>query len=202
MGDDALSKIGDFFKKIGRAFDAIRGVQQGVQDIFEGLAIEMTAAPIGFAYAVKDMFELTEYIFIFIFTHLECMNKISKNYVTCFLTYTVDLMIGLVLLVPCAALYLTCFLVGWNYNEQTGKIKRMAEELDEHAFGIIGIHIIHWPKPIRDMCYNCKRLRPEALVAKTMDVQYDLTGRIATLVVGGVMKMFGGVGKITDALRI
>jgi hypothetical protein len=39
-------------------------------------------------------------------------------------------------------------------------------------------------------------------MAKTTDIQYDLTGRIATLVVGGVMKMFGGVGKITDALRI
>jgi hypothetical protein len=82
------------------------------------------------------------------------------------------------------------------------KMKRMAEELDAHIFGIFGAHIIHWPKPIRDMCYNCKRLRPEALVAKTMDVEYDITGRIATLAVGGVMKMFGGVGKITDALKL
>jgi hypothetical protein len=202
MGGDALSQIGDFFRKIGTAFDAIRGVQQGMQDIFEGLATEMAAGPIGFSYAVKDLFQLTEYIFVFIFTHLECMNKISKNYVTCFLTYTVDFMIGLVLLIPCTALYLTCFLAGWDYNEQTGKIKRMTEEVDEHIFGIFGIHIIHWPKPIRDMCYNCKRLRPEALVAKTMDVEYDMTGRIATLAVGGVMKMFGGVGKITDALKL
>jgi len=202
MGDDALSKIGDFFKKIGRAFDAIRGVQQGMQDIFEGLLIEMTAGPIGYSYAVKDLFQLTEYLFIFIFTHLECMNKISKNYVTCFLTYSVDFLIGLVLLVPCAALYLTCFMTGWDYNQQIDKMKRMAEELDAHIFGIFGAHIIHWPKPIRDMCYNCKRLRPEALVAKTMDVEYDITGRIATLAVGGVMKMFGGVGKITDALKL
>lgn len=199
---DDLNKIGDFFKKIGKAFDAIRGVQQGVQDIFEGLAMEMISGPIGFAYATKDLFELTEYIFVFIFTHLECMNKISKNYVLCFLTYFVDFLIGFILLIPCGALYLTCIMVGWDYNQQINKYKDNAELLDEWIFGSVGVHIIHWPKSIREICYNCKRLRPEALMKKTMDIEYDLTGRIANMVVSGIMKMFGGVGKITNALRM
>ena len=200
--EDPFKKIGDFFKKIGRLFDIIRDVQRGLQDIFEGLFAEVTAGPIGYGYAVKDLFELTEYIFVFLFTHLECANKISKNYVTCFLTYTVDFLIGLILLVPCLALYLTCFLLGWDYNQQIDKMKRIAEQLDGYIFGTMGFHIIHWPKSIRDMCYNCRRLRPEALVSKTLDVEYDLTGRIAKLAVGGVMQMFSGVGKITNALHI
>jgi hypothetical protein len=200
--EDPFKKIGDFFKKIGRLFDIIRDIQRGLQDIFEGLFAEVTAGPIGYGYAVKDLFELTEYIFVFLFTHLECANKISKNYVTCFLTYTVDFLIGLILLVPCLALYLTCFLLGWDYNQQIDKMKRIAEQLDGYIFGTMGFHIIHWPKSIRDMCYNCRRLRPEALVSKTLDVEYDLTGRIAKLAVGGVMQMFSGVGKITNALHI
>jgi hypothetical protein len=202
MADDPLKKIGDFFKKLGKLFDMIRNIQQGLQDILNGLITEITAGPIGYSYAIKDLFELTEYIFVFLFTHLECANKISKNYVTCTLTYTVDYLIGFALLIPCLALYLTCMLLGWDYNQQINKMKQIAEQLDEYIFGTMGFHIFHWPKSIRDMCYNCRRLRPEAVVGKTMDVEYDLTGRIAKLAVGGVMQMFGGFEKITGAFQI
>lgn len=201
MGDP-LKAIGDFFKKIGRAFDAIRGVQQGMQDIFEGLAIEFAAGPIGFAYAVKDMFELSEYIFLFISTHLECLNKISSNYTLCFLTYTVDFFLGFLLMIPCVCIYITCFVAGWNYNDKINIIKDGAESLDATVYGMVGQHIFHWPKFIRDSCYNCKRLKMTSLMNKTVDIQYDLTGRVANLLVSGLMKIFGGVGKITDALNI
>ncbi len=76
------------------------------------------------------------------------------------------------------------------------------EKLDRFTIDQFGFHIIHFPKSIRDKCYNCRRLKPRAFVRKTGEFVDDLTNDVIPLTTGGFVKMLGGFEKIINAFSI
>ena len=78
----------------------------------------------------------------------------------------------------------------------------MLEKLDRFTIDRFGFHVIHFPKSVRDKCYNCRRLKPSAFVRKTGEFVHDVKTDVIPLTTGGLSKMFGGLGKIVNAFGI
>jgi len=64
------------------------------------------------------------------------------------------------------------------------------------------IHIIYFPKSVRDKCFNCRRLKTSAFVRKTGEFVNDMTEDVIPLTTGGLTKIFGGFGRIVNAFGI
>jgi hypothetical protein len=65
-------------------------------------------------------------------------------------------------------------------------------EYDAYIYGYTGFHIAHYPKNIRNLCYNCKRMRINALKNKVSEINYDFLVKMPELLNKGVVEMDNG----------
>jgi hypothetical protein len=66
------------------------------------------------------------------------------------------------------------------------KVWEGLEKLNMTIFAYTGVHVIHWPKSIRDQCYNCKRLKVNVFAGKIMGLVDDFTIKIPNLLSAGI----------------
>jgi len=74
------------------------------------------------------------------------------------------------------------------------------EDIDRMVVDASGYHIIHFPKDIRDKCFNCKRLKTSVLINKANDAFGDLKDPIIPLMTGGIVDMFNGARSAVNAV--
>jgi hypothetical protein len=109
-------------------------------------------------------------------------------------------------------LYLLPRIFFWILDKITGKKKigsmiersiwRALEWVDRLTITYLKFHIIHYSKSVREMCYNCKRLKPTVFVDQAVGFVDDLADPILDLSVGGIVEMVNGLGRIVNALMI
>lgn len=196
--------IGKFFVNIGRfvndMIEDIKAVKYrfemigyGMRDILQGIFVESPKAVAeGIARGFLDIVTLFRYFGEFLRTYVMCGVKYMQNFHKCVLYYTLD-SLGQILYVPVRLIlwFLLVFLKRDLYGT-ADKVWGYLESLDSYIYRYLGFHISHYPKNVRDMCYNCKRLKVAAMSQKASDIKYDFENRIPAIMRKGVDLMYQG----------
>jgi hypothetical protein len=77
----------------------------------------------------------------------------------------------------------------------------MLENLDTMIFSLTGIHIIHYPKWIRDQCYNCRRLKMSTVGDQFTKTFTTLSKEFPQDAAPGISVMNGGGKRLMSAMQ-
>jgi len=196
---DPLSAIVSFLAMIPKLITIITEVVMGIKDIFLGLAREFQEFPQGAYYFGVHIAIFIQYLGVFIFTNLFCAMQMIQNFTSCFFWYALDIFGKILYLVP-QVFILFFSLLGVPARDIEKQIWDGLESIDRIVVDASGYHLIHFPKSIRDKCYNCKRLSTNALIGRAADAFEDINDPILPLMTGGLMDMFNGARRSINAL--
>jgi hypothetical protein len=167
----------------------------GIMNIFFGIAVELKDIGVVSGILLIDFFIFMEYTFEFVRTYTICSLYFISNMTNCIFYYIIDIF-GIVLYLPVRLLLYLFYMLGVNMYQTEINIWNGLEKLDAIIFGYIGIHIIHWPKNIRDKCYNCKRLKVNIYAGKIMGLVDDFTIKIPRIIVKGLTYLKAAFGNV------
>jgi hypothetical protein len=198
----SLEDIFNGIKNLGKIFDIIPRVGRGLGQIFNGVQREFTGLPLGIWYGALDTSVFIQYVWEFAFTNFTCGMKLMNNIFSCIIYYILDA-IGQIL-------YILPRLLFWIIDKFAPKLGTQIEttiwnyldKIDRFTITHFGFHIIHFSKSVRNMCYNCKRLKPTVFVNQAIGIVDDLVDPILPLAVGGVVEMVNGLSTIVNAFTI
>jgi hypothetical protein len=195
-----FAAIGRFFKKVGKLFTAIGHVGRGAVEIVGGVGREITEAPVGIYLTWVQAVIFIQTVWVFAITNLNCAMRMMNNASYCAFFYILDVLGQMFYLIPRLIIFLLN-LVGMPATQWEKDIWDFLEDIDRWCIDRIGIHIIHFPKSIRDTCFNCRRLKPTAFVSKAQKTADAIKDPIIPLLTGGIGLMFKGLSRIADALN-
>ena len=163
----------DTFKRIicflGSVPMRIRNINAGFENIFNGINSEFDAIGKSFNMGVSSINVLGLYIGELISTYVGCGFKFFENFFDCIFYYIVDAVLYII--------YLPFMIIIWAFKKVSIDFTYLEERaynglktLNDFLYPIIGFQIIHWPKPVREKCYLCKRLKVDAVKNKANDV--------------------------------
>jgi len=205
-GGDGLSDLGDLMKTIfsliPRIFGALgklNDIGNGLFKVFEGITKEVINIYESEAEAVLDTVTFSGWILTYLFTNFMCATQIFQNINTCIFFYILD-MLGQIIYMPVRlCIWIIWFLTRFDTYGLEKQIWSGLEMIDQVLLKIIGFHLIHYPKNIRDMCYNCKRLRTTALINEVDTLTTDFTEHVVKRAVAGISEIADGVGEVIGA---
>jgi hypothetical protein len=187
------------FGKLFNVFSMISDIGRGFEEIGQGIDELVTEVPVGVYHAILDGSEFLQYIGVFLFTNFVCMMKNMKNMTSCIFFYIFDAILLLCYLPIAIFLFLFSFIFPSIYDMQK-KVFEYAEKIDKYWFGFFKFHLIHYPKSVRDMCYNCKRLKPTVFVNKIMEYADDISDPIYGDLTNWASNVLGGTYKVLNAV--
>jgi hypothetical protein len=197
-----MMDIGEFFGKISKFFSIPGNVGASLGEIFEGVANEFAGVPQGVWLGALDISVFVQYIWEFFITNFTCGMKLLKNIQYCAIYYILDVL-GQILYLPFRIIFWVVEkLIPGSGSKIENAIWGNLDLVDRWTIKNLGFHIIHFSKPIRDMCYNCKRLRPLVFIGKSVEVVEDLGDPIIPLLVDGLSEMVRGLGHMVNAFNV
>jgi len=189
---DAFKEFPKRFKKIG----------SGINNIFQGIGDEFKYLGIGIGRGMEDIGLLIAYATEFVFSYVICGVKYISNIPNCILYYIVDALIQILYLPIRVTLWFLKSFLYINLYPTEQKLWKFAEWVDSKVYGAVGFNFMRWPKNVRDLCYNCKRLKTSVLVRKAREIDYDFKVGIPKLLKKGTDRMKKGAKEITQAFGI
>lgn len=195
-----FSDLGRIFKQITRIFSAIPKVGYGTLEIAGGVGQTVATAPAGIYLTWVQLVIFIQTVWVFAFTNLNCAMRMMNNASYCAFFYILDVVGQIIYLIPRLIIFVLN-LVGMPASQWEKGIWDFLEDIDKWFIDRIGIHIIHFPKSIRETCFNCRRLKPTAFVSKAQKTADAIKNPIVPLLTGGIGVMVQGINRIADALR-
>lgn len=194
-----IQQMGNLMELIPKLITMVTEVVMGIKDIFLGLAREFQEFPQGAFYFAVHIAIFIQYLGVFIFTNLFCAMQMIQNFTSCFFWYALDIFGKILYLVP--QIFILFFsLLGVPARDIEKQIWDGLESLDRIVVDASGYHLIHFPKDIRDKCYNCRRLSTSALIGRAAATFEDINDPILPLMAGGLLDMFNGARRTVNAL--
>lgn len=194
IGDDiggVFKNIIERFKKIGYGFD----------NIFKGIGDEFVGLGEGLRLGFDDIGSLFEYTGEFLLTYTMCGVKFVSNIASCFFYYMIDTILQIFYL----PVRIFLFIIWLTFYNKVYKLETKAwnniTKLDNLNYSYTGVYFTRWPKKIRDLCYNCKRLKVKVLNRKAQDVDDDFNIKMPQLLQKGVNRMKKGGDELLGAFR-
>lgn len=194
-----FAAIGRFIKKVGRLFTAIAQIGYGLGEIVYGVGKELGEAPVGIYLTWVQIVIFIQTLWMFAITNFNCAMRMMNNASYCAFFYILDVLGQILYLIP-RLLIFVLNLMGLPAKEWEKGIWDFLEKVDMWCIDNIGIHIIHFPKSIRDTCFTCRRLKPTAFVSKATNTADAIKNPIVPLLTGGIGTSFQGLTRIKDAL--
>jgi len=178
MITDGMTKMTDgmkdlqkmIFGPIENIFTKIKRVFVGYGEIMEGVGIAFFDFNKGISLGFKSDVELLSYVGEFMFTNLYCGLRYLVFLPACIFFYLIDVFF-LILYIPVRIMLFMIYMVSFKeiYEYET-YFWNIVRGIDNECFKMSGFNFIKWPKVIRDQCYNCKRLKIDALSNKADQV--------------------------------
>jgi len=193
--DDALNMIPMVIKFIATLPQRFGNILTGLVNIFFGIAVELKDIGVVSGILLIDFFVFAEYTWEFVRTYTMCSLYFLSNMTHCIFYYIIDIF-GIVLYLPVRLLLYILHVVGIDLYQTETQIWDGLEKLDRIIYSYSGVHIIHWPKSIRDQCYNCKRLKINVYAGKIMGVVDDFTIKIPSIIVKGLPYLKGSLANL------
>jgi hypothetical protein len=195
-----FADIGRFIKRVGKIFSAIGKIGQGAVEVVGGVGQEIASAPVGIYLTWVQAVIFIQTVWVFAFTNLNCAMRMMNNASYCAFFYILDILGQMLYLIPRLIIF-ALNLIGLPASAWEKGIWDILEDIDKWCIDHIGIHIIHFPKSIRETCFNCRRLKPTAFISKAQNTAEAIRDPIVPLLTGGIGLMFKGMNRIADALR-
>jgi hypothetical protein len=173
----------------------------GLAKIFKGVAREMIELPAAITIGAIGASRFIQSLWVFGISNFFCGMKLMGNFTSCALYYLLEIIGSILYLIPLLVFMVLDWLTGarklGSLIENT--IWSLLEKLDRMTIDNLGFHVIHFPKSVRDKCYNCRRLKPMAFVRKATDFASDISNPIIPLATGGIQDIFNGFKRIVNA---
>lgn len=191
-----FDQIGDIFDKIRKAFVDIpkrfNRIGSGFKGVFEGIGMEVDGTIRGVKRGFDDIGILLNYVFELVRTYLYCGVKFLKNLHNCIIYYMIDTVLSIMYLPVSFSLWALKFFTGRDLYGMEKKAWGAIYWLNDYIYGVAGFNIAKWPKNVRELCYNCKRLKISAVDNKATEVNKDFNERIANDLTAGIKRINKG----------
>lgn len=193
----------DIFEKAGKAFEQIpkrfNAFGNGFKRVFDGIGQEFQGLGDGLHDSFDNIGDLLKYCSLFVFSYIECGVRMIQNLHNCILYYALQ-SIGQIIYLP-IRFYIWIFsMAGIDLTPTETIIWNYIEWFDGVVFKYMKFHFAHYPRNIRDQCYNCKRMKQSTVVniAKKIDtnfrtdIPHKLKDGVETIQQGGdgILKAF------------
>ena len=130
-------------------------------------------------------------LFTFSISWMMCLFKNLSNMQTCIFYYLLEA-IGQILYLPVRLFLWIAFQFKIDLYPIETKFWDFIEYIDKIVLNAAGFHISHYPKNIREQCYNCKRLKIATLVEHSMPLVTDVTTVLPPALTPGLMNVIKG----------
>jgi len=171
---------------------------ESIVQIIEGVGEEFVGTVESLVIAVPDIFDGMYTFFTFGLTHLICGLKLLGNIHKCFFYYILDI-IGQIFYLPARLfLWISNTFFGINLYPFECKIWKYIDIFDLYFFKYAKFHLVHYPKSVRDDCYNCCRLKTSVVVDRASKIGNDFTVKIPRLLQPGWDKISDGARKFMN----
>lgn len=191
-----FGQIGDIFDKIRRAFVDIpkrfNRIGSGFKGVFEGIGMEVDGTFRGVKRGFDDIGTLLNYSFELVRTYLFCGVKFLQNLHHCIFYYMIDMVLSIMYIPVSFSLWALKFFTGRDLYGLEKQAWNALYWLNDYIYGVAGFNIAKWPKNVRNLCYNCKRLKLSAIDNKANEVNKDFNGRIANDLTAGIKRISEG----------
>jgi len=134
---------------------------------------------------VPDSFTSIIALFTFAISWMMCLFQNISNMQTCFFYYVLEI-IGQILYLPVRIFLWVLYKFKLDFYSLETSFWDLIEKIDMVFMKYAGFHISHYPKNIRDKCYNCKRLKVSTLVKRTKPLANDIQKAIPAFVLPGL----------------
>jgi hypothetical protein len=138
--------------------------------------------------------------FTFSMTWMMCLFKNISNMQTCIFYYLLEA-VGQILYLPFRLFLWVAYAIKIDLYPFEKQIWDFVETIDKIILKIAGFHISHYPKNIREKCYNCKRLKISTLVQRSMPLVNDVTVLLPKALMPGLNNIFKGARSIMNPFK-
>jgi hypothetical protein len=152
---------------VAAEFQAIIDILIGSAELFWG-AIKTLVSDL-----IPDFFDFIITLFFFSYTWMMCLFKNIKNIHVCFFFYILEI-IGQILYLPVRVFLFLTSLIKINLYKQEKMFWDFIDLADSIFFKFTKFHFAHYPRNIREQCYNCKRLKVGTLAQHASPLITDL----------------------------
>lgn len=156
----------------------IRNLNAGFENIFNGINAEFEAIGKSFSMGFSTINVLAMYIGELISTYLGCGFKFIENFFDCVFYYIVDAIIYIIGLPLTFIIWAFDFYFSIDLSYIRDRSYNGMKTINDFLYPYLGFHIIHWPKPVREQCYLCRRLKVEAVSKRADDVGVTFNEKI------------------------
>lgn len=202
--DTLLGPLMDIFEKAAKAFEQIPKrftlFGNGFKTVFQGIGDEFEGLGLGLKDSFYDIGTLIEYSGVFVFTYLECGVQFIKNLHNCILYYSLQA-IGQIFYMPIRFMLFLCYSAGLDLYSSETSFWNYVEWFDGIIFKYMGFHFSHFPKSVRNQCYNCRRLKKQTVVNIAEQINDDFNTKIPNNLKHGIDVIKEGGDEILSAFR-
>jgi len=148
----------------------------GLTDVLLGAAEVFIGTVRTLIHVIPDGLDALFTLATFSLSWMMCLFKNISNMQTCLIYYLLEV-VGQILYLPFRIFLFLVFQLGVDLYPIEKGFWNFVEDADKFILGITGFHISHYPKNIRDQCYNCQRLKISALERHSANLVNDITVR-------------------------
>jgi hypothetical protein len=175
---------------------------KGLGNIFGGLLVD---TPIGLTAGIgrgfTDIGELIYFSFIYIASYIMCGVRYIENLHRCALYYALDIAGSIMYLPFRLTLWIIKAFLGRDLYALEAYIWSFVYTADSYCYQYTGIHFAHYPKNVRNLCYNCKRLKTSVMREKGKEINDDFVKKIPGLLLRGIKTMSNGSNQFRAAFE-
>ena len=179
---DFFDIIIEFFEMLGTFFESIpmrfMNLMYALGDIVEGVGMQFYAIGEGLAWGFEDIGLLIYYGVHWAETYFMCGMHYIMNIMDCIGYYIVDIIFSILYLPVTILLWMLYMVLGVDLYPIEKQAWDGIETIDTIFYELSGVHLIYWPKEIREQCYTCIRLKTSVLENKAADIKYDFEEKI------------------------
>jgi len=203
-----VGKIVKIFIGIGKILTNVLGLAKFFVNLSTGTLFLVTGAIMAVSLSIMSImkgfwewFVLTLYIIEFSLSHLFCFMKILFTAPSCLLWYALETFGKILYLCTFGLLIGIMALFGIDLKPAEAAMWRMLMYLDRIVFGLIGYHFLHFPRWVRDLCYNCKRLKTSTVGSQFARLSEVVLKDVPNDAKPGLSLMEKGGSQFIDALK-
>ena len=179
--DAVVSVVDEIVAEIEKLGPRVENIGVGLEEIFVGIGYQFIELGEGIGESVEGTGEVLHYSFEYVKRYIMCSVKFLKNLYKCIFFYILHA-IGKLLYLPVRiVLWIMYTFLRFDAYGIEKQVWDGLEMLDTMFFELFEVHIIHYPKKIRDDCYTCIRLKSSAVGNKSREVNETISKIIPNL---------------------
>ena len=179
--DAVVSVVDEIVAEIEKLGPRVENIGYGLEEIFVGIGYQFVELGEGIGESIEGTGEVLHYSFEYLKRYIICSVKFLKNLYKCIFFYILHA-IGKLLYLPVRiVLWIMYTFLRFDAYGIEKQVWDGLETLDTMFFELFEVHIIHYPKKIRDDCYTCIRLKSSAVGNKSREVNETISKIIPNL---------------------